>query len=81
LKSSNWVTLAMTYTADELDAIWVEYQTQNVALCPYCNSTLELELAQDSEAGEPVISVSCPGCGRNAKNAPKDRNDSEQNSI
>jgi hypothetical protein len=69
----------MTYTADELDAIWVGYQTQNVALCPYCSSSLELELDQDPEAREPIISVSCPGCGRNAKNALKDRNDAEQN--
>ena len=72
------------YTPDELDAIWVSYQTENAASCPYCGSTLDLELTQDSlEAGDgsthPIVTVSCPGCKRQGANHPGDRNDSEQN--
>ena len=32
------------YTADQMDAIWVAYQTQGSALCPYCDNILALKL-------------------------------------
>ena len=72
------------YTADEMDAIWVAYQTQDEATCPYCGSVLELKLERDpaeSGGGDPLISVDCPGCGRHGTNDPAERNDSEQDPI
>lgn len=72
------------YTADQLDAIWVAYQTQGGALCPYCEAVLELELASDPVAtggDAPIISVTCTGCGRRGSNDPGERNASEQNPV
>lgn len=71
------------YTPDELDAIWVSYQTENGAACPYCESMLEFDLTQDAlETGgdsPPIVTIQCPGCGRQGLNNPGERNDSEQN--
>lgn len=74
---------AEDYTADQLDALWVSYQTQGGALCPYCEHPLTLTLAEDSAATgtEPVITVDCPGCGRHGTNDPSERNSSEQNPV
>ena len=60
------------YTADQLDALWVSYQTQGGALCPYCEHPLTLTLAEDSETtGEaPVITVDCPVAGGTARTTP-----------
>lgn len=70
------------YTADELDALWVSYQTQNVAFCPYCESVLLFDLTDDPEDSSetlPLVTVTCTGCGRKGSNEPSKRNDSEQN--
>lgn len=69
------------YTADQLDAIWVSYQTQGSAPCPRCGAELSLDLESDSAKSHaaPTVSVSCTGCGRQDVFTPGDRNDSEQN--
>lgn len=71
------------YTADELDAIWVTYQTQGTAACPKCGATLSFDLATDTNEGShsPTVSVSCAGCGHQGEFAPSARNDSEQDPI
>ncbi len=72
------------YTADQMDAIWVTYQTQGGALCPYCDGVLELELESDpAENGghDPLISVDCSSCGRHGTNDPAERNHSEQDPV
>lgn len=72
------------YSADQLDAIWVAYQTQGGALCPYCEGVLTLELTSDPVAdGEeaPIITVTCSSCGRHGTNDPGERNSSEQNPV
>lgn len=79
-------TQANDYTADQLDAIWVAYQTQGAALCPYCESMLELELAQhpvETGSGDdaPIVNVTCTGCGRKGTNDPGERNTSDQNPV
>ncbi len=72
------------YTADQMDAIWVAYQTQGRALCPYCDNILALKLESDpAENGghDPLISVDCTGCGRHGTNDPAKRNHSEQDPV
>lgn len=66
---------ASDYTADELHAIWVTYQTQSTAACPRCGAVLAFELVSDSVAS--TMSVSCPGCGRRGLTNLVERNASE----
>lgn len=83
LKGDNMTQQASDYTADELDATWVTYQTQGTSACPRCGAVLAFELADDSEKGAatPVVTVSCAGCGRRGVFDPGERNTSEQDPV
>ncbi|HEX7021940.1 MAG TPA: hypothetical protein VF171_03715 [Trueperaceae bacterium] len=59
------------YSQDEMDHIWVEYQRQGRAECPYDGAELEFQAMGDADGDEfPEISVHCPSCGRTATGQP-----------
>ncbi|MDZ7703237.1 MAG: hypothetical protein U5L04_01975 [Trueperaceae bacterium] len=57
------------YTATELSAVWLKYQRQGDAKCPYDDQVLNLSLNHhpiDGDGEVPEVAVHCPKCDRKA---------------
>lgn len=61
------------FTEDELEAIWMEFQRDGHATCPYDGAELALELNED--APRPTLTVRCPAGGRSGTFSPPDTED------
>lgn len=61
------------FTEDELEAIWMEFQRDGHAVCPYDGAELALELRED--APRPMLTVRCPVGGRSGTFSPPDTED------
>lgn len=61
------------FTQEELEAIWLQYQRDGAAACPYDGAELVLEVADD--APRPEVRVHCPSGGRRGAFAPPDSED------
>ena len=57
-------TCSYAFGAEELQALWLEFQKEGGATCPETGAPIELHLDDESGNGEPSVSASCERCGR-----------------
>ena len=56
------------FSDDNLLALWLEFQKEQVASCPVTGAKIDMSLENDPAEGEgePVVRVECSKCGRTA---------------
>lgn len=66
--SSTTANCDYQFTDDNLLALWLEFQKEQVATCPITDAKINLTLENDPAqgGGEPVVQVKCSKCGREA---------------
>ena len=60
------------FSEENLQALWLEFQKEQVATCPVTDAKIDLELKNDPAEGEgePVVNVTCEKCGRSTEFKP-----------
>ena len=61
------------FTASEMYAVWVTYNTEGAVFCPVCGTALNIEAEQPVDVSKDGtafnIRVRCLSCGRTGKHA------------
>lgn len=58
------------FSAENLQALWTEFQRKQEATCPETNAAIDLELVNEADSGEPIVKVTCEKCGRETEFKP-----------